>query len=72
MRLSLLLNDSEVQLLQASPTQYGLPFLWQIFVDIVDWWEKKGGRVEKKVREADTKTRGQEKIYTLVTNWFLE
>lgn len=43
MRHSVLLNDSEVQLVQASPTQYGLLFLWQIFVDIVDWWKKKGG-----------------------------
>ena len=36
--------------------------------------KKRGGwgRVEKKVREADTKMRGEEKIYTLVTNWFLE
>lgn len=47
----------------------------QVIVEIVDWQEKKGGKreeVKREVRETDTKAREEEKIYILVTNWFLK
>lgn len=52
-----------------------LLLLWQVIVEIVDWQEKKGGKreeVKREVRETDTKAREEEKIYILVTNWFLK
>lgn len=33
---------------------------------------RKNGRVEREVRETDTKAIEEEKIHILVTNWFLE